>query len=323
MNAIRFGRGREVQFFLKRDILSRWDLRSAEQFLNRFRNDAVAMATFRREVAGKEPVLSTGKLSDVQVIQNLARMLVSGEFLVVPPDRLRQKDTLELPVAPAAPAAKKTSAPAEAQEDEPTFHQEHDGVAQAGVLIAAARGGFAFCEECAKSAAEQAISKPVAKPAAAPAARRTTAPLAVAPPAAPGPAAKPQTAAPAAGQPVGPPAAKQTTNPPAAPAAAGTLIAKPEAAAPPPKETAGQLAVEKETYWIEIELVGEDGRPLPGEDYVVELPDGKQVTGVLDANGLARISDLLVGGTCKVSFPKLDREAWEMVGTEAKGSSKR
>src|SRR4029079_16560280 len=48
----------------------------------------------------------------------------------------------------------------------------------------------------------------------------------------------------------------------------GQVLAKPNQAAMTAEEKA-----EKKS-WIEIELVDEKGRPVPGEAYVVTLPDG-------------------------------------------------
>jgi len=63
--------------------------------------------------------------------------------------------------------------------------------------------------------------------------------------------------------------------------------------------------------WIEIELVDEAGQPVPGERYVVILPDGTTVAeGTLDEKGFARVEGI-DPGTCKVSFPDLDKDAWE------------
>ncbi len=66
--------------------------------------------------------------------------------------------------------------------------------------------------------------------------------------------------------------------------------------------------------WIEIELVDEDGKPVPGEPYEVTLPDGTQVAkGTLDQNGFKRIEGI-DPGTCKITFPRLDKDAWERAG---------
>jgi hypothetical protein len=69
---------------------------------------------------------------------------------------------------------------------------------------------------------------------------------------------------------------------------------------------------EKKTSWIEIELVGEDDEPIPGEKYKITLPDDSVAEGTLDEKGIARIEGF-EKGTCKVSFPELDKEAWEKI----------
>jgi len=61
--------------------------------------------------------------------------------------------------------------------------------------------------------------------------------------------------------------------------------------------------------WIEIQLVGEDDAPLPGERWVVALPDGSTRKGVTGEDGVARLEGI-PPGTCRVSFPDLDRDAW-------------
>jgi len=70
---------------------------------------------------------------------------------------------------------------------------------------------------------------------------------------------------------------------------------------------------EKKTSWIEIELVGEDDQPIPGEKYRIKLPDGETVAeGTLDHKGFARVEGF-EPGTCQVCFPNLDKEAWERI----------
>ena len=64
-----------------------------------------------------------------------------------------------------------------------------------------------------------------------------------------------------------------------------------------------------ELTWIEIQLVDEQDRPVPSEQYSIELPDGLVRNGSLDAEGLARL-DGLQPGTCKVTFPRLDGREW-------------
>lgn len=69
----------------------------------------------------------------------------------------------------------------------------------------------------------------------------------------------------------------------------------------------------KPQHWVEIELVGEDGKPIPWELYSVVLPTGQTVAGYLDNKGYARIGSIEKPGTCKISFPNLDKDAFEFI----------
>ena len=69
---------------------------------------------------------------------------------------------------------------------------------------------------------------------------------------------------------------------------------------------------EQKTSWIEIELVGEDDEPIPGEKYKITLPDDSMAEGTLDEKGFARVEGF-EKGMCKVCFPDLDKEAWEKI----------
>jgi len=72
-----------------------------------------------------------------------------------------------------------------------------------------------------------------------------------------------------------------------------------------------QTEEEKEKKsWIEIELVGEDNKPIPGEKYRIELPDGTVAEGTLDEKGMAHIEGT-EKGTCQITFPDLDQDAWK------------
>jgi type VI secretion system secreted protein VgrG len=63
--------------------------------------------------------------------------------------------------------------------------------------------------------------------------------------------------------------------------------------------------------WIEIQLNDEDGNPVPGEPYKITLPDGTTIAdGTLDNKGFARV-DNIDPGTCQVTFPNLDKDAWD------------
>ena len=67
----------------------------------------------------------------------------------------------------------------------------------------------------------------------------------------------------------------------------------------------------KKKSWIEIQLNDDEGKPVPGEAYKVTLPDGTTIAdGTLDEKGFARV-DNIDPGTCKVTFPNLDKDSWE------------
>lgn len=67
----------------------------------------------------------------------------------------------------------------------------------------------------------------------------------------------------------------------------------------------------KKKSWIEIEMVDEDKKPVPGVRYRITLPDGETVAeGTLDHKGFARVEGF-DPGSCKITFQELDQEAWE------------
>ncbi len=76
-----------------------------------------------------------------------------------------------------------------------------------------------------------------------------------------------------------------------------------------PPQTAEEK--KKKTSWIEIEMVDEEDQPVPGMKYRITLPDGETVAeGTLDDKGFVRL-DGIEQGTCKVTFPELDKDAWQ------------
>ena len=83
----------------------------------------------------------------------------------------------------------------------------------------------------------------------------------------------------------------------------GTTAVKPYK--PPTEEEAN-----KKTSWVEVELVDEDGEPVAGEKYEITLPDGRVAKGTTNEKGLVRIEGI-DPGSCKVTFPNLDKSAWE------------
>ncbi len=65
------------------------------------------------------------------------------------------------------------------------------------------------------------------------------------------------------------------------------------------------------THFVEVELVDEAGKPVTGERVRVTLPDGETIAErCTDDKGLVRI-DHVDPGSCKITFPDLDDNAWE------------
>lgn len=63
--------------------------------------------------------------------------------------------------------------------------------------------------------------------------------------------------------------------------------------------------------WIEIILVDMEGKPVPNERYKITPPGGgPPQEGRLNEHGQAGYYQI-EEGTCKVTFPDLDQEAWE------------
>jgi hypothetical protein len=77
-----------------------------------------------------------------------------------------------------------------------------------------------------------------------------------------------------------------------------------------PRKDTGDEDDKPKKSWIEIELVDEEGMPVAGEAYEITVPDGTVEKGTLDGKGFARV-DGIDPGTCKITFPKLDKDAWK------------
>lgn len=62
--------------------------------------------------------------------------------------------------------------------------------------------------------------------------------------------------------------------------------------------------------WIEIALVDNEGKPMPGVKYRITPPSGQSVEGRLNEHGQAGLYQI-EPGNCKITFPDLDKDAWE------------
>lgn len=85
---------------------------------------------------------------------------------------------------------------------------------------------------------------------------------------------------------------------------------KQNSAAAASQQASEENSEEEKVAWVEIELVDDDDNPIPSERYEITLPDGTVASGTLDGDGKARVEGF-DPGQCKVTFPGLDRDAWE------------
>jgi len=61
--------------------------------------------------------------------------------------------------------------------------------------------------------------------------------------------------------------------------------------------------------WIEVCLSDEDGNPMSGAEYRIQLPDCSIRLGALDEQGKVRF-DGIVPGQAVVEFPEIDGREW-------------
>jgi hypothetical protein len=102
---------------------------------------------------------------------------------------------------------------------------------------------------------------------------------------------------------------------PAAGAAAGAGAAAQDKTTPLQDEEAARqqqapAPAASASHFVAIELLDHAGKPVAGERYFVELPDGSTVSGRTDAQGRARVEGV-DPGTAKVSFPDLDQKLYQ------------
>jgi len=89
----------------------------------------------------------------------------------------------------------------------------------------------------------------------------------------------------------------------------GTIIELEKRSAARKKEKKHKEDKDKKS-WIKIKMVDEEGKPVPGIRYKITTPDGRVKSGSLNKDGKAEVKGF-DPGSCKVTFPELDQEAWE------------
>ena len=76
------------------------------------------------------------------------------------------------------------------------------------------------------------------------------------------------------------------------------------------KEKTHKEGNEEKKSWVKIKLVDEEGNPVSGMSFKCTTPDGRVASGSTDKDGKAEVKNI-DPGNCQITFPKLDKEAWE------------
>src|SRR5207245_357133 len=82
------------------------------------------------------------------------------------------------------------------------------------------------------------------------------------------------------------------------------------AQAAPPAQQAAPRSAQEALSWIALEVVDDQGKPIPNLRYEMITPDGRRLTGTVGADGKARI-EAIKKGTCKIEFPELPDDSWK------------
>lgn len=61
--------------------------------------------------------------------------------------------------------------------------------------------------------------------------------------------------------------------------------------------------------WVGVEVVDDEGNPVPDTEYRIKLPDGSIQTGRTDAAGRAKI-DGVTQGSVQIALPEIHGEEW-------------
>jgi hypothetical protein len=134
--------------FLGRQVQPAGDDEAARRLLDQFKGDQSAMRDLRALLADSNTGIPNTRLTDDQVVVGIARLLTSGELMLVREGPMQggsasQPGTSSQPDAPPASppaAASKSQAP-----ENPSLPPNTDGAAQAAVLAGAAASGAPFC----------------------------------------------------------------------------------------------------------------------------------------------------------------------------------
>lgn len=85
-------------------------------------------------------------------------------------------------------------------------------------------------------------------------------------------------------------------------------------AAPPPKRRSTTppppRSKDDEKTWVEVRLIDQNGKPVPGAKYKLKITDGSVREGSLDSDGRVRVNGI-DPGNCTVWFPDYDGKEWK------------
>ncbi|MCC6877028.1 MAG: hypothetical protein IT378_22170 [Sandaracinaceae bacterium] len=65
-----------------------------------------------------------------------------------------------------------------------------------------------------------------------------------------------------------------------------------------------------ENHWIQVQIVDDDGNPVPRVPYELELPSSRVMRGTTNDYGVIYVSGI-DPGSCKLRLPRHDASAWE------------
>lgn len=139
---------RSAQFLWRRSLRPISSLESARRQLAPFLGDAGAVASFRRLLRERRWQHDVSRLTDQEVLAQVARLLAAGELVMsveehaFPLDFQLAEAQREAPAPVRGPAL--PAAPEEAEE--PAFAADLSGPAQVLALVAAAAAGTPLCE---------------------------------------------------------------------------------------------------------------------------------------------------------------------------------
>ncbi|MDW3207845.1 MAG: hypothetical protein R8L07_20105 [Alphaproteobacteria bacterium] len=88
----------------------------------------------------------------------------------------------------------------------------------------------------------------------------------------------------------------------------------------PEENPTGVPAKKEKDHFIIVELVGENGEPIPNELCRITLPDGEIVE--RETNSQGKVEEYgIEEGDCTIEFPDLDKDAWEPYQAAAQGAA--